>query len=113
MELLQGLYKGEKMALQKNKTTRFDIVGNYHRIINIDIKAKINRVYIVVDLYKDKAARDANKAPLESQTIEIKDAAYLAMANAVTSGQSFFAEVATACYNHLKTLPAFADSLDV
>lgn len=101
------------MALQKNKTTRFDVVGNYHRIINIDIKAKINRLYIMVDLYKDKAARDAGKSPLETITVEVKDAAYLAMANAETSGQSFFAEVATACYNHLKTLPAFADSIDV
>lgn len=101
------------MALEKVKDSKFGVSGNYHRIVNIDIKPKINRVIIIVDLYKDKAARDNNKSPLDSMSFEVKGAQYAAMAAAITQGGSFFAEVASACYAHLKTLPAFSEAADV
>lgn len=101
------------MALQKEIQSKFGVVGNYLRITQIDIKAASNILDIRVDVYKDKAARDAKKAPLEQKFASVRGASFIAMAGSATNGGSFFNEIATACYNHLKALPAFADSVDV
>lgn len=101
------------MALQKTFKSRFGVDGNYLRIVQIDIKAKAGLADIMVDVYKDKAARDAKKAPLEFFGVQIKGSTFAAVAGSATSGDTMFNEIAKACYNHLKTLPKFAGSQDV
>lgn|SRR5574343_335405 len=101
------------MALQKTISTKYGVSGNYLRIIQIDIKAKYGFADIRVDVYKDKAARDAKLMPLESFLEQIKGEGFVKLASSKTGGETLFNEIATKCYEYLKTLKKFEGSLDV
>ena len=101
------------MALQKDKATRYGVTGNYHRIVGIGIDPKSGNASVGVALYKDKAARDGSKDPLEVASKVINGAKFQELASKVTAGGTIWEELATALYTHLKTLPEFAASTDV
>lgn len=101
------------MALQKVISTKYGVSGNYLRITQIDIKAKYGLADILVDVYKDKEARDAKLFPLESFSEQIKGEGFAKLASSKTGGDTMFNEIATKCYEYLKTLPKFEGSSDV
>lgn len=96
------------MALNKTLATHFGVSATYHRIAHISLQAKRQLDYHVVS-YKDKEARDAQKAPLSSVKFVVseKDLGLL------PGGDGIAVDVIiAACYAHLKKQKDFDGAKD-
>jgi hypothetical protein len=96
------------MALQLTEEMPSGVSGNYFRIENIRLLADSTQCTVV--LYKDSAARTADKAPLKIQTFE-----FVAGDNPCEIATMDLADSNPfkLCYDKLKTLPEFSGATDV
>ena len=96
------------MALQLSKEQPSGVTGDYWRIR--EVKVSPSKVECTVELYKDSAARIANKAEMEV-TIYVWEGAdhpcEVADMDAVNEN------VYSLCYDKLKTLAEFSDAVDI
>lgn len=100
------------MALKKTIETLSGATAEYHRIVNIDVAAK-RALKISVAVFKDAAARAANKAPMHREEIVLTGGDFDLMVALHLGGGSLYNELATACYSYLKALPKYSGAVDV
>lgn len=94
------------MALQISKTLTSSVVGNYWRVISINVRPDENKSEIVLGLYVSKVERDNGSSPI------MYDSRSASAANFSNAGMDGVSPVATA-YIELKKLSDFSGALDV
>lgn len=86
------------MALEIKIETAFGVDATYHRLVEVNYQFRIKSGVAVLACYKDKAARDANKAPLTNYSVVLNDVLDLDAEN---------------IYNAVKLDEKFATAIDV
>ena len=86
------------MALEIKIETVFGVDAMYHRLIEVNYQFRVKSGVAVLACYKDKAARDAEKAPLTNYSVVLNDVVDLDAEN---------------IYNAIKLDEKFADAEDV
>ena len=61
------------MALEIKIETVFGVDAMYHRLIEVNYQFRVKSGVAVLACYKDKAARDAEKAPLTNYSVVLND----------------------------------------
>jgi hypothetical protein len=102
------------MALVKSVVleTGIELPAAYYRVTKTEISSEFNQVYFFVWVYKDEQARTDGKSLIQE------------IAYAIYSGQfeRYFGTAVLneegnnpmkSCYEYLKTLPEFAEAIDV
>lgn len=90
------------MALQQTVTTKsgIEVQDAYVRIDSVN--GNKQQLGIIVRVYKDKAAADGNYAYLENRYYNFEPSVETGSPNFIKQG-----------YEHLKTLPEYADAVDL
>ena len=95
------------MALQKSieyKNTGINV--EYHKAVNPNIDAITKGGNVRVDIYKDAAARAANKNPVSNKS-------YVIPANTFSTLDLETQDARDLVYTYLKTLPEYNGAVDV
>ena len=61
------------MALEIKLETVFGVDATYHRLIEVNYQFRVKSGVAVLASYKDKAARDAEKAPLTNYSVVLNN----------------------------------------
>ena len=61
------------MALEIKIETAFGVDATYHKLIEVNYQYRVKSGVAVLACYKDKAARDADKAPLVTYSVVLND----------------------------------------
>jgi len=83
------------MALQKSVSCACDVAGQYLKIVQVNYDGLRKRSNLTLAIYKDKAARDAGKEPIERRSYSIDK------------------ESLADLYTALKEMPDYSGALDV
>jgi len=73
------------MALEIKIETVFGVDAMYHRLVEVNYQFRVKSGVAVLACYKDKAARDADKAPLVTYSVVLNDVADLDAENIYTA----------------------------
>jgi hypothetical protein len=73
------------MALEIKIETAFGVDVTYHKLIEVNYQFRVKNGVAVLACYKDKAARDADKAPLVTYSVVLNDVADLDAENIYTA----------------------------
>jgi len=93
------------MALQKSHTLPSDVSGNYWKVAQITFDAKAGILNALVELYKDQAARTAEKQPMLQQ--------FHVFTGVTAAATEVEANVVAYVYEQLKLLADFDSATDV
>lgn len=96
------------MALSKTLATQFGVSATYHRVAHVSLQPKRQLDYHVVS-YKDKEARDAQKAPLSSVKFVVTENDLAALPGGTGIAPDV---IIAACYAHLKKQKDFDGAKD-
>lgn len=94
------------MALELPKELSSGITGNYWRIIRVHTECDVETPYcaIILGLWVNRQTRLDGKSLLSSETVRM---------NLVDIDSTFSYDFRACLYNALKTLPEWADAVDV
>lgn len=96
------------MALQKDTDTVYGVIGNYHKIVKLDVNTMNWSAIVVVSVWKDEQARDDDKSPLKADTFELPSGS---MNPIIASNNSCMIEIA---YDWIKdNIEFYYDAIDV
>lgn len=87
------------MAIQLTLELPTGVSGDYWRVTSLVLKRTVDTANIVVALYKDQAARNADKDPLLTKSYQVEGATLEALEAAANPVEY--------SYNQLKELPEF------
>jgi hypothetical protein len=73
------------MALEIKIETAFGVDATYHKLIEVNYQYRVKSGVAVLACYKDKAARDADKAPLVTYSVVLNDVVGLDAENIYTA----------------------------
>lgn len=73
------------MALEIKLETAFGVDAMYHRLVEVNYQFRAKSGVAVLACYKDKAARDAEKAPLTNYSVVLNDVVDLDAENIYTA----------------------------
>jgi len=96
----------KKMALELPRELASGVSGYYWRIIRVHVECDVETPYcgIAMGLYANRQTRVAGKSILSSEIVKI---------NLADIDSTFSYDFRACLYNSLKTLPEWADSVDV
>jgi hypothetical protein len=102
------------MALQLSFNDRFGSThaSAYHRVVAIEMDVSNRYAKVKIATYKDLAARNADKSPLEHQTYTFSETAYDDLFDA-TNMNPVDKNPVKNVYDHIKTLPEWSAASDV
>jgi hypothetical protein len=95
------------MALQLSKELDTGVTGDYWRVVLVQLSPLGDRSTVIVCLYKDAAARAADKTPLETREYSWNAADYPFAVAALDEDNPY-----VIAYEKLKTLPEFVGAVD-
>lgn len=107
------------MALKKTHTDNQDHVDSdaYHRLSRLDLDYEKGEGTLVVQIYKDEAARDADKSPAGVESYRLLDdgpgSGVFTDAFGPAAQDVLDVNPQEAGYEYLKNLPAYSGAVDV
>jgi hypothetical protein len=91
------------MALNKQVTTKYNVIAEYHKITEINISWHFKTCSVVLSSYKDKQSRDINAVFLDNSYFDFNDTAFDFDVEANLTEQ---------LYNKIKQESKFIDATD-